>query len=214
MNSVVLSPRPLNLSKCLRKPSISRSWGGEVGFLAQAVKGFWNLKFISRNSNQVGQVLPRERVTGGILLALFYRESPTFRRSTSKITPQDRLGQRPFPHLLSRCSRREQTPGEQTLPTSCYLSSGNYHTGLRHFPSGNIWPAHDQKHILVVTNMLAGVSQAQPPEPGLPSSIPPPHLTHPSTEPAELYGQADVSPDPQAPRHTARRKRKGSRRGC
>lgn len=61
----------------------------------------------------------------------------------------------PFPHLLSRCSRREQTPGEQTLPTCCYLSTGSYHARPRRFPSGSIWPAHDQKHILAVTNMLA-----------------------------------------------------------
>lgn len=63
------------------------------------------------------------------------------------------------------------------------MSSGNYHARPRHFPSGNIWPVHDQKHILVVTNMFAGSSQAQPPGPGLPSSNPPPTSLTPSTEP-------------------------------
>lgn len=132
-----------------------------------------------------------------------------------KQPPETQSGpETPFPHLLSRCSRREQTPGEQTLPTCCYLSSGDYHARPRHFPSGNIWPAHDQKHVLVVTNKLAGSSQARSSEPGLFSSNPLPYLTHsPPCNPVELYCQIDVSPDPQAPRHTARRKRKGSGRG-
>lgn len=74
----------------------------------------------------------------------------------AKQPPKTQTGpETPFPHLLSRCSRREQTPGEQTLPTCCYLSTGSYHARPRHFPSGSIWPAHDQKHILAVTNMLA-----------------------------------------------------------
>lgn len=74
----------------------------------------------------------------------------------AKQPPKTQTGpEMPFPHLLSRCSRREQTPGEQTLPTCCYLSTGSYHARPCHFPSGNIWPAHDQKHILAVTNMLA-----------------------------------------------------------
>lgn len=65
-----------------------------------------------------------------------------------------------------------------------------------------------------VTNMLTGSSQAQSLEPGLPSSNPPPQLIHPPQHsPVELYCQTDVLPDPQAPRHTARKRRKGSKRG-
>lgn len=131
----------------------------------------------------------------------------------AKQPPKTQTGpETPFPHLLSRCSRREQTPGEQTLPTCCYLSTGSYHARPRHFPSGNIWPAHDQKHILAVTNMLASSSLLSLVFSPLIHQLP--HFLHPpQPSPMELYCQTDVSPDPQAPRHTARRKRKGSGRG-
>jgi hypothetical protein len=41
------------------------------GFTVQAFKVFWNFKFISKISSQVGQVLHREG-------SLFSRESPSF----------------------------------------------------------------------------------------------------------------------------------------
>lgn len=168
---------------------------------------FWNLKFISRSSNRMGQVLHTEGSLEGFSWICSPEKAQLSDGPPVKQPPKTQTGpETPFPHLLSRCSRREQTPEEQTLPTCCYLSTGSYHARPRHFPSGNIWPA--------ITNMLPGSSQAQSLEPGLPSSNPPPQLIRlPQPSPVELYCQTDVLPDPQAPRHTARRRREESKRG-
>lgn len=87
------------------------------------------------------------------------------------------------------------------------LSSGNSPARPFHFPSGNIWPAFDQKP-------MTSCQRACQPKP---SSVPriwsslrystdPPHSS-PQPSSVELYCQTDVSPDPRSPRHTAKRKK-------